>query len=640
MGLLEHIKGPHDLRRLAPGELPALASEIRSAMIDTVSRTGGHLASSLGAVELTIAIHYTFNTPEDKVLWDVGHQTYAHKIITGRAGRFTTLRQLGGLSGFPNREESPEYDVFTCGHSSTSISTALGLVASRDISGGSEKVVAVIGDASLAGGMAFEALNHAGHANKDIIVILNDNERSISQSVGALSKYLNRIITNPAYNKVRKDVEKLVKRIPRFGFLAYRAARKLEEGLKNLLIPGMLFEEMGFRYFGPIDGHNIEQLIWSFRNLKDLGEPVLIHVVTKKGKGYRPAEEDPSSFHGTGPFDSRTGEKAPSGGGSRHFTDAFGSRITELAAKDKRIAGVTAAMIDGTGFNAFAEKFPERFFDVGIAEEHAVAFAAGLARRGLRPFVAIYSTFMQRGYDQIIHDVCLQKLPVVFCLDRAGLVGEDGATHHGAFDIAYLRHIPNLTFMAPSTAEELEGMLDLALTLDGPVAIRYPKGAAPAMASGVGDAGRPGFSEKSPGQAAPIPLAPGKARVLKKGRDLAIIGIGYMVRTAMEASSLLAAKRIDAGVVDARFVKPLDGEMVADICRTNRKIVTIEDGVLDGGFGSAVLEELERAKAKGVTVKRLGLPDIFIEHGRREELFAKYNLTPQAVCDVIIREVV
>jgi 1-deoxy-D-xylulose-5-phosphate synthase len=660
MKILDRIKSPADLRALPQAELAALAAGIRQEIVATVSRTGGHLASSLGAVELAIAVHYVFDTPSDMVVWDVGHQTYAHKLLTGRAAKFQTLRGLGGLSGFPNRDESPEHDLFTSGHSSTSISTALGLAVSRDLRGGSEKIVAVIGDAALAGGMAFEALNHAGHAQKDIIVILNDNELSISQSVGALSKYLNRIITNPAYNRIRKDIEKVLKRIPRFGFRAYRAARKLEEGLKNLLIPGMLFEEMGFRYFGPIDGHNLDLLINDFRNLKDLNEPVLIHVVTKKGKGYKPAEDDPSAFHGTGPFDPATGRKAgsgalpgftpqpeghtregvdelPSGGIRPHgmemdpekketmavrpwsFTAAFGEKIVELARKDPGIVGVTAAMIDGTGFNRFASLFPDRFFDVGIAEEHAVGFSAGLARGSFRPVVAIYSTFLQRGYDQIIHDVCLQNLPVVFCLDRAGLAGEDGPTHHGAFDIAYLRHIPNLVLMAPSTPAELGPMLELAVTLNVPVAIRYPKG---------------GSSLEGVPQA---PVEAGRARTLRDGRDAAIIAVGCMAEAALAAADLLAARRVSATVVDARFIKPLDEALIVDVCRRHRRIVTVEDGVLDGGFGSAVLEAVERAGLKGVDLRRMGLPDVFIEHGSRAELFSKYSLTPQSICDVISR---
>ncbi|MCX5679761.1 MAG: 1-deoxy-D-xylulose-5-phosphate synthase, partial [Candidatus Omnitrophica bacterium] len=505
---LDKIDSPADLRRMQLAELPTLAGEMRDLITDTVSKNGGHLASSLGSIELAIAVHYVFNTPSDMVLWDVGHQAYGHKIITGRKRLFPTLRQLGGLSGFPNKDESPENDIFTTGHSSTSISTAMGLITARDLEGKHNKVIVVVGDAALAGGMSFEALNHVGHANKDIIIILNDNELSISHSVGALSRYLNRIIATPTYNKIRKDVEKVVKRIPRFGFRAYRAARKLEEGLKNLLIPGMLFEELGFRYFGPIDGHNITQLVKTFRNLKNLNEPILIHVVTKKGKGYRYAEEDPSSFHGTGPFDLATGKKRVSRTSGVTFTEAFGEEMVRLAASDQKIVAVTAAMLDGTGLNIFAHTFPDRFFDVGIAEEHAVAFSAGMARAGFKPVVAMYSTFMQRGYDQVIHDVCLQNLPVIFCLDRAGLVGEDGPTHHGAFDIAYLRHIPNLKLLAPATPGELKSMLEFALGAGGPVVIRYPKGSA--SLKGVGA----------------TPIEEGKAEMLREGKDLAIISIG------------------------------------------------------------------------------------------------------------------
>ena len=619
--LIDKIEGPPDLRKLTITELRTAAGEIREEILNTVSKTGGHIASSLGAVELTIAIHYVFNTPEDAVLWDVGHQTYAHKILTGRLKKFPTLRRLGGLSGFPNKDESPQYDIFTTGHSSTSISTAMGLVVARDLKGEKNKIIAVTGDASLAGGMSFEALNHAGHANKDIIVILNDNELSISHSVGALSRYLNRILVNPAYNKIRIDIERLVKRIPRFGFRAYRAARKLEEGLKNLLIPGMLFEEMGFRYFGPIDGHNMPQLVAVLRNLKSLNEPILIHVITKKGKGYKFAEENPSAFHSTGAFDINTGE-APHKSSTITFTGAFEGKMVELAKEDNRIIAITAAMLDGTGLNAFASLFPSRFFDVGIAEEHAVGFAAGLARSGLKPVAAIYSTFLQRGYDQIIHDVALQNLPVVFCLDRAGLVGEDGPTHHGIFDIAYLRHIPNLVFMAPSTPAELGTMLEFALTLDKPVAIRYPKG-------------------KSHLPEQPVTgIKMGKGEILKEGRDLAIISIGSIAALALDVASLLAKKKVDTFVANARFIKPLDEELLEGVFNRFKKVITLEDGVLDGGFGSAVLEFAEREGFNGVKVKRLGLPGRFIEHGRREELFSKYNLTPEAICDVIIKEVV
>jgi 1-deoxy-D-xylulose-5-phosphate synthase len=497
----------------------------------------------------------------------------------------------------------------------------LGLVVGRDLKGADNKVIVVIGDAALAGGMAFEALNHAGHAKKDIIVVLNDNELSISHSVGALSRYLNRILTAPSYNKIRLDVERVLKRIPRFGFRAYRAARKLEEGLKNLLIPGMLFEEMGFRYFGPIDGHNIALLVSTFRNLKNLKEPILIHVVTKKGKGYIHAEARPGDFHGTGPFDIETGKKIDKASGPA-FTEAFGEKMIELGANDPKIVGVTAAMLDGTGLNGFAKAFPGRFFDVGIAEEHAVGFSAGLARSGAKPVTAIYSTFLQRGYDQIIHDVCLQDLPVVFCLDRAGLVGEDGPTHHGVFDIPFLRHLPNLTFMAPASPEELKSMLEFALSCPGPVAIRYPKGATALL------------------HKPSLPIREGKAEILKTGKRLAILSIGSMAKIALDTAVLLSKKGVDCAVINARFIKPIDEEMILKLCDDTKAIVTLEDGVLEGGFGSAVLEFIERSALRGVKVKRIGLPDKFIEHGKRAELFLKYNLTPDAICDVIMREMI
>ena len=618
---IDDIRSPADLRKLDTAILPKVAGEIRKEIVDTVSKTGGHLASSLGAVDLTIAVHYAFNTPVDKILWDVGHQSYAHKILTGRLGKFSTLRQLDGLSGFPNIHESPEFDIVTCGHSSTAISTALGLAIARDLKQESHKVIAVVGDAALAGGMSFEALNHAGHAQKDMIVILNDNELSISRSVGALSRYLNRILINPAYNKIRLDVEKVLKRIPRFGFRAYRAARKLEEGLKNLLIPGMLFEELGFRYFGPIDGHDIEQLIKTFKNLKDLHEPILLHLVTKKGKGYRPAEAEPGEFHGTGPFAVESGVKIR-GDKETTFTEAFGKKMVALAEKNANIVAVTAAMLDGTGLNEFAGLFPNRFFDVGIAEEHAITFGAGLARGGFKPFIALYSTFLQRGYDQVIHDICLQDLPVVLCVDRAGLVGEDGATHHGVFDIAYLRNLPNMTVMAPRDVDELARMLEYAFTLNSPSAIRYPRGGSGLIPS-----------------KAPV-IKTGVSETLKRGSGLNIIAIGSMVETALKTAELLEKRGVSAGVIDARFVCPLDSKMIEELCRSGEPIVTIEEGVLSGGFGSAVLECIEKSAFPRVRVKRIGLPETFIEHGRRSELFLKYDLTPEAICDVIIKEAI
>ncbi|MDD5504790.1 MAG: 1-deoxy-D-xylulose-5-phosphate synthase, partial [Candidatus Omnitrophica bacterium] len=460
MGILDSIQSPQDLKGLSWNELAQLAGEIRGFMVDTVSKTGGHLAPSLGAVDLILALHYCLDTPKDKIVFDVGHQAYAHKIITGRKNSFHTLRQKGGISGFPNADES-EYDVFTVGHGSTSISTALGLCCARDIKSSGEKIVAVIGDGSLGGGMAFEGLNHAGQLKKDIVIILNDNEFSISPSVGAFSRYLNRVITNPMYNRIRSDMERLIRRVPRLGFRLAKAAQKLEEGLKNLLVPGIIFEEMGIRYFGPVDGHNIKAMAEVMNNVMSFKEPRMIHVVTKKGKGFKFAENAPAKYHGIVPFDTEDGTSLVQSGDS--FTTGFGEKIVELASKDKRIAAVTAAMTEGTGLSKFEKIFPDRFFNVGMAEGHAVGFAAGLAKKGLIPVVAVYSTFLQRAYDQIIHDVALQGLHVVFCLDRAGVVGEDGATHHGVFDISYLRHIPNIVLMAPKDIPELKLMLEYAV---------------------------------------------------------------------------------------------------------------------------------------------------------------------------------
>ncbi|NQU95659.1 MAG: 1-deoxy-D-xylulose-5-phosphate synthase [Candidatus Omnitrophica bacterium] len=618
--LINKINSPDDLKEVPIKDLPLLAGEIREKIIDVVSKRGGHLASSLGAVELAISLHYCFNMPKDKIIWDVGHQAYPHKILTGRAKAFDTLRQLGGISGFPSRTES-KYDTFTCGHSSTSISTALGLACARDLKNETWKAIAVIGDASLANGMALEGLNHAGHMKKDIIVILNDNELSISRSVGALSRHLNRILANPVYNKVRRQMQILVKRIPIFGFKTFRAARKLEESLKNLLIPGMFFEGLGFRYFGPINGHDINELITMFRNIASLREPIVVHVVTKKGKGYKFSEEKPSLFHGTPPFDAKSG-KALAKEGPKSFTEIFSDRIVELARKDKRIVAITAAMPDGTGLAKFSREFPNRFFDVGIAEEHAVAFSAGLAHQGLRPIVAIYSTFLQRGYDQIIHDVSLQNLPVVFCLDRAGLAGEDGPTHHGVFDIAYLRHIPNLVVMAPRDGLELGAMLEFAVNLDSPVAIRYPKGSAQSHLSGSS-------FEK---------IELGKSQTLRKGRDIAIFAIGSMVSVAVKAADLLSADGIEATVVNARFVKPLDKEIIENLTKEIKKVVTLEEGVATGGFGSVVLEFFERENIENVKIERLGLPDQFIAHGKREELLKEYHLTADEICETIKNE--
>ncbi|MBN1353565.1 MAG: 1-deoxy-D-xylulose-5-phosphate synthase [Candidatus Omnitrophica bacterium] len=618
--ILDRINSPRDLKNIPLEKLPVLADEIRKEIVETVSKNGGHLASSLGAVELAISLHYCFDMPRDKIIWDVGHQAYAHKLLTGRVKAFRTLRQLGGISGFPSSDES-EYDIFTCGHSATSISQALGLACARDIKGEKCKTIAVIGDASLASGMALEALNHAGHLGKDLVVVLNDNELSISKSVGALSKYLNRIMINPIYNKVRRRMQILVKHIPLFGFKAFRAARKLEESLKNLLVPGILFEGFGFRYFGPIDGHDVNSLISTFKSIASFKEPIIIHAITKKGKGYKFAEENPYAFHGTSNFEITTGKPAENRE-TATFTDVFSRKIVDIARRDERIVAVTAAMPDGTGLSKFSSEFPNRFYDVGIAEEHAVSFSGGLAKSGLKPIIAIYSTFLQRGYDQIIHDISLQRLPVIFCIDRAGLVGEDGPTHHGAFDIAYLRHIPNLIVMAPRDGLELEAMLDFAVTIQKPVAIRYPKGSAASHISGAS------FHK----------VELGKSEILREGKDLAILAAGNMVSVALEAAGSLSDAGIETTVVNARFLKPLDKKMIENITSRVKRLVTLEEGVATGGFGSAVLEFLQLEKIGGIKVERIGLPDHFITYGKREELFKEYHMTADEICENIKKE--
>ncbi len=613
--LLERVDYPSDLKHLEINQLPQLASEIRSLIIETVSETGGHLAASLGAVEIAIALHYVFDTPGDFVVWDVGHQAYAHKILTGRKASFKTLRQFGGISGFPKREESP-FDTFTVGHGSTSISTALGLVAAREVSNKANKVIAVIGDGSLTGGMALEALNHAGHLGKDIIVILNDNEMSISPSVGAMSRYLNRVVTSPIYNRIRKDVETLMRRIPKLGFRAVRAARRLEEGLKNLLVPGIIFEELGFRYFGPIDGHDIGLLVRTLENIKTLKAPILLHLVTKKGKGYEFAEKSPHKFHGTTPFFTETGELRVASKGDT-YTDIFSSSICALARLNPKIVAITAAMPEGTGLDRFHNEFPDRFFNVGMAEQHAVGFAAGLARDGFIPVVAIYSTFLQRSYDQIIHDVCLQNLHVVFAIDRAGIVGEDGPTHNGIFDIAYLSNIPNLVIMASADLNELKAMLEFAVSYNGPIAIRYPRG------SGVN------IESKR------TPIELGRAQVLREGDDVAILALGSMVQPCLEVAERLKEENIHACVIDARFIKPFDIELAKSISARCKILVCVEEAVIEGGFGSRVLKELEENDIIFEKIKIIGLPDIFIEHGKRNTLLDKYGLSKDRLFEKI-----
>lgn len=627
MRLLENIKSPVELKKLSLKQLPLLAQEIRQEIIETVARTGGHLASNLGTVELTIALNYVLDTPEDKIIWDVGHQSYAHKILTGRRARLATLRQWQGLSGFPSREESV-YDTFTVGHGSTSISTALGLAcayAAQQKQDPKEsrmpKIVAVIGDASLGGGMALEALNHAGQLKKDIVVILNDNKMGISKSVGALSHYLNRIITMPIYNRIRKDIENLVKRVPRFGKRLNSLARRLEESLKSLLVPGMLFEELGFRYFGPIDGHNIEEIVRTLRNVLKIEGPVLVHAVTIKGKGYSRAEEVPEKFHG---ITSNAVDKPR----LKHktFTQTFSEKLIQLARQDKRIVAITAAMPEGTGLDKFARYFPQRFFDVGMAEAHAVGFAAGLAHTGLRPFVAIYSTFLQRSYDQIIHDVCLQNLPVILCLDRAGIVGEDGPTHQGIFDLAYLGHIPNLTIMAPKDGEELEMMLEFALAASRPLAIRYPRGEIPAKEK-LFSAGYK-----------PSRIQYGKAEALREGGQVTIMALGSMVYPSLEAARQLAARGVECTVVNARFVRPLDELLIKKLCAKFEMIMVVEEGISAGGFGSALLEFLEKENIRGVHLRRIALPCAFISHAKREFLLERYGLTASGIVQAVLDE--
>lgn len=618
-GLLKQIKSPEDLRKMRTADLSSLAQEIREVIINTVSQTGGHLASSLGVVELTLALHYVFDTPRDRLIWDVGHQSYAHKIITGRQERFHTLRQYGGVSGFPRREESP-YDAFGTGHSGTSISAALGMVQARCLRGEDYKVIAVIGDGSLTAGLAFEGLNQAGAMEKDLIVVLNDNELSISPNVGALSSYLNRLMTGHFANRFREEIKGFLRRLPGIGDSALKWARYAEESLKGFFLPGLLFEELGFKYIGPLPGHKIEALIENFRNVKNLRGPVLVHVVTTKGKGYPPAEKDPVTFHGVGPFNVESGEILHNSAPSLSYTQVFSKAMVKLAKENPRLIGITAAMPQGTGLEAFAQEFPDRFFDVGIAEQHGVTFAAGLATEGYIPVVAIYSTFMQRSYDQILHDVCLQKLPVVLAMDRGGIVGQDGPTHHGLFDFSYLRHIPHLIVMAPKDENELQHMLKTAIYCGQPASLRYPRGN--------------GWSLSLDEEIKELPI--GKAEVLNEGNDLIILAIGSTVRPALEAAQNLFNQGINAQVINARFVKPLDEELICSLASEVPRIITVEENVLQGGFGSAVLELLEEKGVYPIKIKRLGIPDIFVEHGPQDLLRHKYGLDAEGIIKTAI----
>ncbi|MEE4135596.1 MAG: 1-deoxy-D-xylulose-5-phosphate synthase [Desulforhopalus sp.] len=617
--LLEKIHSPADIRTLSIAQLSELAQDIRDTIVQTVSRTGGHLAPGLGVVELTLALHYVFNTPHDKLIWDVGHQSYAHKIITGRCAQFATLRQYKGLSGFPKRKESI-YDAFETGHSSTSISAALGITLAKALQREEHRAIAVIGDGSMTAGLAFEALNHAGHLDKNLIVILNDNEMSISPNVGALSSFLSRKLTGRTMSRVKAHlVEKL--QDSDVGENILNILRKSEESFKSFFTPGMLFEAFKFSYIGPIDGHNLEDLLETMETVRDnsLG-PTLIHVLTRKGKGYEPAEKNPDIFHGIGPFDIVSGQPHPAKG-APSYTKVFGETLTEMARRDKRIVAISAAMVSGTGLKKFAEEFPNRFFDVGIAEQHAVTFSAGLAVEGLRPVVAIYSTFFQRALDQIIHDICIPNLPVTLAIDRAGVVGDDGPTHHGVFDLSYLRFIPNLVLMAAADEAELQQMLYTAVNYDGPAAVRYPRGSG----QGVPLAGR---LEK---------LEIGKGKLLREGKDILLLPVGNRVYPALEAAEGLSKVGIDAAVINPRFIKPLDSELIGEWAERTGKVVTIEDNVRSGGFGSTVLELFSRRGLYSVQTCLLGHPDAFIEHGPQQILWKNSGIDAPAIIRAAIK---
>jgi 1-deoxy-D-xylulose-5-phosphate synthase len=616
MPILNKINEPGDLKGLTIEQLQILVREIRDTIIKTCAETGGHIAPSLGVVELTIALYRVFNADIDKIIWDVGHQTYAQKLITGRRKRFCSLRTYQGISGFPKRAES-RYDVFDTGHSSTSLSAATGFALARDGAGDSYQIISVIGDGSLGAGMAFEALNHIGHLKKDIIVILNDNERSIGESVGALSQYLNKIITTRTYNRFRDDLWKFFGRLhPYLRDRARNLAKRIQEGLKGLYSPAVIFEELGFRYIGPLDGHKLSELIDTFSRVKEMKGPRLIHVVTKKGKGYKPAEDNPETFHGIGPYCADTGDVKPR---RQSWTDVFGDVIVRLAQENKRIVAITAGMCLGTGLDRFRDAIPERFLDVGITEQHAVTMAAALALQGYIPICAIYSTFLQRAYDQIIHDVCLQRAPVIFAVDRAGLVGEDGPTHHGPFDISYFRCIPDMIVSAPRDGNELIALIKTAIAYrGGPFAIRYPRGYC---------------SEITNYDPATIPI--GSWDMLEKGKDLAIIAIGSMLEEARQAVTILKKHKLNPILINGRFAKPIDTKLLLKVGKTSKCIVTIEENTLCGGFGSAVIEFLEKTGSR-VKVHRIGIPDKFIEHGPRATLLKIAGLDAEGIAKKII----
>ena len=617
--ILGRIESPADVRDLSLPQLRELAQDIRNLIVQTVARTGGHLAPSLGVVELTIALHYVFDTPSDKLIWDVGHQSYAHKILTGRRAQFASLRQYKGMSGFPKFKES-SYDAFETGHSSTSISAALGITLAKDLKKDPHRAIAIIGDGSMTAGLAFEALNHAGHLDKDLIVVLNDNEMSISPNVGALSSFLSRKLTGKTMSRVKAHlVEKL--QISDVGENILNILRKSEDSFKSFFTPGMLFEAFKFNYIGPIDGHNLEDLLETLETVRDNSQgPMLIHVLTKKGKGYAPAEKNPDIFHGIGPFDIVSGTPH-SANGIATYTQVFGETVTRMAAKDEKIIAISAAMVSGTGLSKFAKAFPDRFFDVGIAEQHALTFAAGLAVEGMRPVVAIYSTFFQRALDQIIHDICIPNLPVTLAIDRAGVVGDDGPTHHGVFDISFMRFIPNMIIMAPKDEEELQHMLYTAVYHDGPAAVRYPRG------PGLGLA----LTESL------IKLEIGKGELLSPGDDVLLLPVGNRVYPALAAAEELQKSGISAAVINPRFIKPLDAELLCYWAKHTNKVITIEDNARQGGFGSSILELFSRRGLYAVQTCMLGHPDNFVEHGPQSTLWKNSHIDAPSIIRAAIK---
>ena len=619
---LDQIESPADVAKLGPAELKVLAEEIRDFIIQLVSTKGGHFASSLGVVELTLALHKTFAPPEDKIIWDVGHQAYVHKILTGRRDRMWTIRQYQGVSGFLKRSES-EYDHFGAGHASTAISAALGFAAARDLAGRKNKVVAVVGDGAMTGGLAFEAMNNAGHSNRDLLVVLNDNAMSISPNVGAISHYLTSLTTHPYYSKMKSEIYSLLGRVPAVGDSASILAKRLEQGIKGALVPGALFQALGSHYYGPVDGHDLDQLLSVLANLKDLRGPILLHTLTHKGKGYAFAEADPDGYHGMTPFEVDTGKKKPVVPTPPAYTSVFGDTMCEIAQNDKKLIAITAAMLGGTGLTKFQKQFPDRCFDVGIAEGHGVTFAGGLAAEGFRPVAAIYSTFLQRALDHTIHDVCLQNLPVVFALDRGGLAGADGPTHHGAFDLTYLRMIPNMVVAAPRDGNELRDLLWTAVKhTTSPFALRYPRDNVPAR-----------FDPKQPMKVIPI----GSWEELEDGERLVIVAVGTMVETALDVRRRLLEKGVKIGVVNGRFVKPLDAPLLSALARRYEAIVTLEENTVTGGFGAAVYESLAESGEMPRVLRHKGLPDRFVDHGSRDELLSEIGLMPEQIAEDVAR---